>query len=290
MSKELSSVAQKEFDSEVKHAFQGKFKLEGTTVYRPAVVGNEYDFRLMGKGQGHKRGAPSSDVTPMDISHSKPTAILEDWEFPEYTDIFNDAEVNFDEMSELATTLASAGGRRKDQIIIDAAAGGTYNATLTAGEGLLVDTDVGGAATGLTVAKLRAIKKMFVQREVNDDDTIYIAIEGEGLDDLLNSTEITSTDYNAVKALVQGDVNTFLGMNFITFGIRTEGGLNKTTTIQDGYAWAKSSIGCAVGIELSVNTDWIPQKTSWLSNANLKMGATIIDNEGVCKFQYTVPA
>jgi len=288
MSKELSSVAQKEFDSEVKHAFQGKFKLEGMTTYRGNVTGNEYDFRLMGKGMGHKRGAASSDVIPMDIAHSKPTAILSDWEFPEYTDIFNDAEVNFDEMTQLAKTLSGAGGRRKDQLIIDAMAAGTFNATLTADEGLLVDTNVGGAGTGLSVAKLRAIKKMFVQREVMDDEKIYIAIDGEGLDDLLAATEVTSTDYNAVKALVQGDVNTFLGMNFVTFGIRAEGGLNLTGSIQDGYAWVESSVGCAVGIELSVSTDWIAHKSSWLSNANLKMGATIIDNEGVCKFQYTV--
>lgn len=288
MSKELSSVAAEEFDSEVKHAFQGTFKLDGKTVYRGNVTGDQYHFRLMGKGQGHTRGAPSSDVIPMDVGHDKPICVLEDWEFPEYTDIFNDAEVNFDEMSQLAKTIANAGGRRKDQLIIDAFAAGTYNATLTAEQGLLVDTDVGGVGTGLSVAKLRAIKKMFVQREVGEDDKIYIAIEGEGLDDLLAATEVTSSDYNAVKALVQGDVNTFLGMEFITFGIREEGGLALNAAIQDGYAWASSSIGCAVGIELSTSTDWIAHKSSWLSNANLKMGAKIIDNEGICKFQYTV--
>jgi len=286
MSKELSSVAQKEFDSKVKLAFQGKYKLDGTCEYRGGVTGNSYDFRLMGKGMGHKRGAPSSDVQPMDVGHSKPTATMSDWEFPEYTDIFNDAEVNFDEMSKLSEVIAAAGGRRKDQLQIDAMAAGTFNATLTAGEGLLVDTDVGGVGTGLSVAKLRAIKKMFVQREA--DETIYIAIDGEGLDDLLAATEVTSTDYNAVKALVQGDVDTFLGMKFITFGVRAEGGLNLTGSIQDGYAWTASSIGVAVGIDLAVAADWVPSKSSWLSNANLKMGSVIIDNEGVCKFQYTV--
>jgi len=286
MSKFLSDVAQKEFDSKVKLAFQGKYKLEGTCEYRGNVTGNSYDFRLMGKGMGHERGAPSSDVTPMDISHSKPTATMKDYEFPEYTDIFNDAEVNFDEMSKLASVIANAGGRRKDQLQIDAMAAGTFNATLTAGEGLLVDTDVGGVGTGLNVAKLRAIKKMFVAREA--DETIFIAMESEGLDDLLADSTLTSSDYNTVKALVNGEINQFLGMTFITFGTRAEGGLNLTGSIQDGYAWTASSVGVASGIELSVSTDWIPTKSSWLSNANLKMGATIIDNEGVCKFQYTV--
>lgn len=288
MSKELSSVAQKEFSNEVKHAFQGTFKLEGTTVYRGNVVGNAYDFRLMGKGKGHKRGAPSSDVVPMDVGHSKPTASLTDWEFPEYTDIYKAAEVNFDEVQELAKTIAAAGGRRKDQLIIDAMAAGTFNATLTPTEGGLVDTDVGGAGTGLSVAKLRATKKFFNLREVRDDLKINILIDAEGLDDLLAETEVTSTDYNAVKALVQGDVNTFLGMNFITMGNREEGGLAKAGAVQDAYAWVENSVGCAIGIDLETDVDWVPTKSSWLSNANLKMGATIIDNEGVVKLQYTV--
>lgn len=287
MSKFLSDVQQKEFDSKVKLAFQGKYKLEGTSEYRGNVTGNQYDFRLMGKGMGHKRGAPSSDVTPMDIEHSKPTATMSDWEFPEYTDIFNDAEVNFSEVTKLATTIAAAAGRRKDQIQIDAMAAGTYNATLTKGQGLLVGTDVGGVGTGLNVAKLRAIKKMFVTREVSDE-TIYVAIDSEGLDDLLGNTEVTSADYNSVKALVQGEVNQFLGMTFITFGTREEGGLPRNGAIQDGFAWTSSSIGVACGILDSVATDWIPTKSSWLTNANLKMGAVIIDNEGICKFQYTV--
>jgi hypothetical protein len=286
MSKDLSSVQIKEFDDEVKHAFQGASKLEGTVTYRGNVTGGQYDFRLMGKGEGTLRGAPSSDVVPMDITHSKPTATLSDWEFPEYTDIYKDAEVNFDEVTQLATTIAKAGMRRKDQITIDAMAAGTFNATLTAGEGLLVGTDVGGVGTGLNVAKLRAVKKMFVAREADED--IFIAIDSEGLDDLLAETEVTSSDYSAVKALVQGEVDTFLGMKFITIGNRTEGGLNLTGSLQDGFAWTASSVGCAVGIDLDTDVDWVPTKSSWLSNAMLKMGAVIIDNEGVAKVQYTV--
>lgn len=288
MSKFLKDADAIEFDTQVKHAFQGGFKLEGTTVYRGNVEGSTYNFRLMGKGFGTERGAPSSDVVPMDVEHSKIPCILSDWEFPEYTDIYNQAAVNFDEVEQLAKTIAMAGGRRKDQLVIDAMAGGTFNATLTAGQGGLVDTDVGGVGTGLSVAKLRAVKKFFNLREVMDDEQIYILIDAEGLDDLLAETEVTSSDYNAVKALVQGDVNTFLGMNFITIGNRAEGGLAKAGAIQDAYAWTSSSVGCAVGLDLDTDVDWIAHKSSWLSNAALKMGAEIIDNEGVVKLQYTV--
>ena len=32
---------------------------------------------------------------------------------------------------------------------------------------------------------------------------------------MLGTTEVTSSDFNTVKALAQGDINTFLGFNFI---------------------------------------------------------------------------
>lgn len=286
MSKELSSVAVTQFDEEVKHAFQGGFKLEGTCMYRGNVEGDTYKFRLMGKGQGHKRGAPSSDVVPMDVAHSQPSCSLEDWEFPEYTDIYNSKTVNFDEVQQLAKTIAMAGGRRKDQLIIDALAAGTYNATLTAGQGGLVDTDVGGVGTGMSVAKLRAIKKFFAAREV--DEVINIAIDAEGLDDLLGDSTLTSNDYNVVKSLVDGEVGYFMGMKFITLGVRAEGGLPISGSIQDGFAWTASSVGVAVGMDLQTDVSWVSHKSSWLSNAFLKMGSVIIDNEGIVKFQYTV--
>jgi hypothetical protein len=76
----------------------------------------------MGKGLANQK-ASQADVTPMDISHARQTATLQNWNAPEYTDIFDQAEVNFDE--ELAQTIAKAIGRREDQLIIDTLAGTT---------------------------------------------------------------------------------------------------------------------------------------------------------------------
>ena len=45
-------------------------------------------------------------VTPMDVTHEVQTATMQNWNAPEYTDIFDQAEVNFDEKQELATTIA----------------------------------------------------------------------------------------------------------------------------------------------------------------------------------------
>jgi hypothetical protein len=50
MSKQLSSVAVTEFDSMVKHAYQGMGLLKGSVTVRNNVVGDTYKFRRQGKG------------------------------------------------------------------------------------------------------------------------------------------------------------------------------------------------------------------------------------------------
>lgn len=286
MSKELSSVASEQFDSEVNHVFQTAGVLNGTVTVRNGVVGDTYNFRKMGKGLATQRTAPSSDSIPMDVAHDLIPVTLLDWDADEYTDIFNEVEVNFDEMRELATTISSALGRRKDQTCIDAMDGGTYSATPAVTEGGLVGTDIGGAGTGWNVTKIRAAKKFLDKRGVPATDR-HIAVTADGLEDLLGETEVTSADYNGVRALVQGEVNTFMGFNFHMIEDRDEGGLSITATIVDNYAWHQSAIGQAVGKDITSGADWIPHKKSWLSHGEFKAGSVIRDNEGVCRIQTT---
>lgn len=288
MSKNLSSVAAVQFDTEVKHAYQTmSATLSGTTTERKGVVGSEYKFRKMGKGQATKRTAPSADAVPMNVDHSLVTATLEDWDANEYTDIFNSAEVNFDEVKELGGTIAGAIGRRDDQLKIDAMAAGTFNATPVVGtSGGLVGTEIGGAGTNLNVAKLRRIKKYMDDNEVPAEGR-HITVSPSGLEGLLGETQVTSADYNSVKALVQGDVDTFLGFKFHMIGIRAEGGLPKAGAVRDGFAWHESAIGYANGIDMTTSIDWIPTKKSWLSAGNLKAAAVIRDIDGVVKYQAT---
>ena len=119
MSKNLSAVAVQEFDSMVKQAYQGMGMLKPAVTVRNNVVGDTYKFRRMGKGLANQKST-SDLVTPMDVSHEFKTATLANWNAPEYTDIFDAQEVNFDEKQELANTIAGALGRRCDQLVIDA--------------------------------------------------------------------------------------------------------------------------------------------------------------------------
>lgn len=272
MSAGLSAVAKTEFDTEVKHAYQGMRTLRDCVKTRLNVVGDKYDFRLMGKGAATQRTGSSADVVPMGIAHSLKQATLTDYEAPEYTDIFDQATVNFDEVVELAQTIAGAMGRRDDQSIIDALATTT--------------TTVGAGTQALDLATITAAAKALNKVEAPMEDRYFVVHEG-GLNQILNDSTITSADYNSVRLLMSGEIDTFMGFKWKIIGSsRAEGGLPLTTTVRSGFAFHKSAVGHAVGIDMKTRVDYVPHKASWLSMGMWKAGTVAIDVEGIVEVKY----
>jgi hypothetical protein len=265
------------FDAEVKQAYQGVAQLVPAVRQRRGVEGSTVKFPKVGKGIATPR-IPQSDVTPMNVAFNNVTCTLADWNAAEYSDIFNQAKVNFDERNELVQVVANAIGRRQDQIILDAlAASSTSN---------VVTEDIGGTDTGLNVAKLREAKKYLDKNNVPMDNR-HIIIHANSLASLLGETSVTSTDFNTVRALVSGEVNTFLGFTFHTIGDRAEGGLAVANSERKLWAFHRDAIGYAEGIAPRTEINYVPEKTSWLVNALFSAGAVAIDAEGIVEIQTT---
>ncbi len=273
MSKQLSSVAVQEFDSMVKHAYQGMGLIRPAVTVRNNVVGDQYKFRRMGKGLANQKSTADL-VTPMDVEHQFKVATLSNWNAPEYTDIFDQQTVNFDEKNELSQTIAGALGRRNDQLIIDAMDASTP-----------FTTPVGAAGSNLTMAKLIAAKVALKRQGVGTRD-LFGVIEGEGLGGLLNDEKATNSDYQNVKALVNGEINTLNGFNIIVLEDRDEGGLTEAANIVDSWFFARDAVGLAIGLDMRTDIDWIAERTAWLCNGMMKAGSVVRDEGGLVKVQY----
>ena len=169
------------------------------------------------------------------------------WVFPtdfEWADMIDDQDklrMLIDPTSPYAVNGAYALGRSMDDLIIEAALG-----TAKTGENGDVNTpftvpgqQIANAGAGLTIAKLREAKKILMQNEVDPSvDQLYMAVTAKQLDNLLGTTEVTSSDFNTVKALVQGDVDTFMGFKFIHIERLPVDGSSHRRVI----AWAKSGL------------------------------------------------
>ena len=273
MSINLSAVAVTEFDSMVKHAYANAGLLKNAVTLRNNVVGDTYKFRRMGKGLANQK-ASSADVTPMNVGHEFKTATLANWNAPEFTDIFDAQEVNFDEKQELATTIAGALGRRCDQLVIDAMDASTP-----------LTTAVAAGGTNLTIAKVNDAQVELRDQGVPNTE-LFAVIEAGGLGGLLNDEKATSGDYQAIKALVSGEINTLVGFQFIILETRAEGGLTEAANIVDSWFFQRPAVGLAVGIDMKTEINYVPEKTSWLTNGMLKAGSVVRDEGGLVKVQY----
>lgn len=179
------------------------------------------------------------------------------WVFPtdyEWADLIDDQDklrMLIDPTSPYALNGAYALGRAMDSIIINAALGtaktgenGTNNTPFDTS-----NQQVGASAAGLTIAKLREAKKILMENEVDVEmDPLFIAVTAQQLDDLLGTTEVTSADYNTVKALVQGTVDSFMGFKFIHTELLGVDVSNNRRVI----AWAQS--GLHLGLWDDVNS------------------------------------
>ena len=264
------------FDAEVKQAYQGESMLRNTVRLRTGVEGSTHKFPKIGAGVAQVR-VPQTDVTPMNVDYSQATVTLSDYIAAEYSDIFNQAKINFDERSELVQVVSKSIGRRADQLIIDA-----LDAASTS---LTVATTVGGAGTNLNLDKLIEAKKLMDAGNVPMEGR-HILIHANNLSGLLGETEVTSSDYNSVKALVGGEINTFLGFNFHVIGDRDEGGLPKPST-RTCYAWHQQALGMAEGMGVRTEINYIPEKTSHLVASMFSAGAVGIDAGGIVEISCT---
>ena len=273
MSVSLSNAFVTLFDAEVKQAYQGKAMLVPAVRQRRGVEGSTVKFPKVGKGVATLR-VPQTDVTPLNVAFSTVTLTLADYNAAEYSDIFNQAKVNFDERQELVQVVAGAMGRRQDQMILDALS--------TSSTSLTVANSIGGSATNMNIAKLRESKRLMDKNNVPPDGR-HIVIHANGLANLLSETSVTSSDFNSVKALVQGEINTFMGFTFNVIGDRTEGGLTGGGSGVDRvvYAYHKMSVGMAEAMAVRSEINYIPEKTSWLVASMFSAGAIAIDAGGI---------
>jgi len=183
-----------------------------------------------GKGQARRKEGRNEDVIYSNPDWTRRGIACDDYYESYLEDRLDRLRVIADPDSEDAKTVAMSLGRQMDEVIIEAAMGDALTGRHGAGsvatvpdsqkicafDGVTID------GLGLNVKTLRAVRKKFKQNEAIQKDAkgkglekIVFAMASQQSDDLLGQTEVTSTDYAAVKALVDGEVDTFLGMTFV---------------------------------------------------------------------------
>lgn len=207
-----------------------------------------------------------ADTAYTEMPHTRRRIGLQHFALHELIDDKDKLQMNADPTSSYVRSFVAAGNRKKDQVIIDGFdatvyTGKTGSTSVTAtNDGMqTVAVDYadggGGSASNLTIAKLREARRILAENEA-DEDELFFAMSPSAQMALLRNTETTSSDYNTVKALVNGEINQFMGFSFIVTNQLDVDANN----VRDCYAWAKRGMKCVTAKDLRVSLDVIPTK------------------------------
>jgi len=256
------------FDQEVKQAYQASRKLAGLVRERNAQGASTVKFPKLGKGSATVR-TPQSDVTPLNVTHSNVSATMTDYIAAEYTDIFQQSHVNFNERQELVQLVGNAIGRRMDQVVIDA---------LDACTPATVANSIGGSTTDMNVAKVREAAKKLNANNVPAGDRVLL-MHANSLNALLGEDKATSFDFETGRALMSGSISSYMGFSIVTMGDMDEGGLTiDGSSDRVAYAFHKNALGVGMSMNQQSRVDYIAEKTSFLVASMFSAGAVAVED------------
>lgn len=222
MSFQVTEAFVKQFSANVFHLAQQKGSRLSPFTRMESQVGKSAFYDRIGQVTAVKRTSRHADTPRLDTPHSRRRVTITPYEWADLVDKADKVRMLIDPTSEYAQAAVWAMGRAKDDVFIEEALGTAYSgeegATSVAmpNSQKLVATD-GADVNGvnLNVLTLRLIKQKFDSNDVDESIPRYAAIGSSQLQSLLGETEVTSSDYNTIKALVQGEIDSFMGFKFI---------------------------------------------------------------------------
>ena len=219
------------------------------------VVGKNAFIDQIGKATAQLRTSRHADTPQLDTPHARRRLSLASYEYADLIDDQDKVRMLIDPTSFYAQAAAAAMGRAMDDVIITAALGTASTGETGSGSATLDATNnmVGSSSSndGLTIAKLLEAKRKLDLNDVDTSIPRYIAVGPKQIEDLLGTTQVTSSDFNTVKALAQGDVNSFLGFEFIMTN-RLDVDSND---IRSCFAWAEDGLTLGIGKDVSARID-----------------------------------
>ena len=252
MSNQITTAFVQQYSNNVQMLSQQKGSLLRSAVDVETVVGKNAFFDQVGSALAVKRTTRHADTPQMDTPHARRRVSLVDYEYADLIDNQDKIRTLIDPTSSYASAAAFALGRAQDDEIIAALSGtaftGETGSTSTALPSSQKITESGTA--GLTIAKLRSAKEILDAASVDPSIARYIAVSPKQITDLLGTTEVTSSDFNSVKALANGEVNSFLGFNFIVSNRLTIASSKRLCLV-----WAMDGCKMAIGQDLMTRID-----------------------------------
>ena len=252
MSTQITTAFVNQFSANIQMLSQQMGSLLRTAVDVETVNGEKAFFDQVGSAAAVLRTSRHADTPLIDTPHSRRMVTMSDYEYADLIDDSDKVRLLVDPTSTYSRAAAAAMGRAMDDVIITAALGtaqtgkeGSTSTALSAGQ------KIAHGSAGLTIAKLVSAKELLDAASVDPSIPRFIIVSPKQVSDLLNNTTVTSSDFNTVKALAQGEINSFVGFRFIVSNrLNTDSNSDRQV-----IAFAQDGLKLAIGKEPAARID-----------------------------------
>lgn len=265
MNAQIESWRVQQYANNVYHLSQQKASRLAPLARKEMFKGKSEFFDRLSTAAAQKKTGRNTPTPNLDIEHSRRMVTTSMYEWATIVDRKDKLENIHNPENEYSIAARSAMGRSMDSVLIEAAlgaakAGEDGSSTVYLGNSQRVASVASTALAKMNIQALRKAKYIMDKNEV--EGRRYMVINASQLEALLSTTEVTNADYNSVKALVQGELNSFLGFEFIrtellplatqatsesfafdtATGLYSSGGTAITAAAQSCLAFAEGSI------------------------------------------------
>ena len=266
----ISTSFIEEFESGVHMAYQRMGSKLRNTIRTANGVKNKTTFQKIGKGFATTK-ARHGNVAPMNLEHTNVSVTLDDYFAGEWIDDLDQLRINHDEMLVAQQSGAYALGRKTDELILDAmdATTSTHNET----------------TNGITLSWALELMEKFGNNDVPDDDQRYCVVGWQQWSQLLDLDEFSRAEYVGEAQLPFA--NAMTAKNWLGFMWFPFSGLDSINSDADRkcFAWHSSSVGHAIGADVSSNMQYHNDKDAYFVLNKMQMNATLIDGNGCFEMQ-----
>jgi len=235
-------------------------------------------WESLGATEAIELASRHGDTPNIEPDHSRRRSTAQPYVWATLLDRADAARMLVDPKGPYQETARMAMRRRKDRVIL-AALGGTAYAGKTGSTAVALPSGqkIAHGSVGMTLTKLLTAKQMLDEAEAPEER--YFVCPSEDIIDLLNTVEVASADYNTVRALVQGQLDTFLGFKFIrTELIYLENSSSSASTWYD-YAYCKGAVGFGNIEDITVRlTERADKNYAWQPYVSMDMGAVRVED------------
>ena len=256
MSTQITTAFVEQYSANVTMLAQQMGSVLRSAVDVETIKGKNAFFDQIGSVTAQVRSSRHGSTPQLDTPHSRRRVSLADYEWADLIDDLDKVRMLIDPTSAYAKAAAAAMGRAMDDVIITAL-GGSADTGVAGGTAVAlpssqkVSTSAQADGSGLTIAKLRSAKFILDSNDVDPSTPRYIVVSPKQIQDLLATTEVTSSDFNTVKALATGTLDSFLGFKFLVSNRLALANTDDRLV----YAFTADAIKLAIGKDVTARID-----------------------------------